>query len=408
MLPAEGIRIVDFTKNIAGPLCTQYLGDLGADVIKVEDRVGGDDSRGWPPFMGSDGAMFFAMNRNKRSIALDMKSEDGRAVALKLIDNADVVVESFGTGVADRLGIGPEATRRRNPRLIYCSISGFGRSGPLGHRPGYEPMMQAFSGMMAITGEPGGGPIRIAFSPCDQTTGIHAVAGILAALRMRDKTGAGTYLEVSLFETATALMGWHAQGYWMTGERPGRVGSGHASLCPYQAFMAKDDYILISVGSNLLWRKLCDALGLQQYSDDPRFRTNADRVAHRAETVALVQNAVAQRTVSEWMDRLTKAGVPCSPINHIDQLLAEPQIEARQMVLTYQHPVGGTMKGVAYPVQIEGLERASRRPPPLLGEHTDALLAELGYSTADIERLHAAGAVGVDTKDPAPDKSEAR
>jgi formyl-CoA transferase len=350
--------------------------------------------------------MFFAMNRNKRSIALDLKSDAGRSVAWKMIENADVLVESFGTGVADRLGIGQEAMRKLNPRLIYCSVSGFGRSGPLGQRPGYEPMMQAFSGMMAITGDPGGGPIRIAFSPCDQTTGIHAVAGILAALRMRDKTGLGTYLEVSLFETATALMGWHAQGYWMTGERPGRVGSGHASLCPYQAFMAKDDYILISVASNLLWRKLCDALDLKQYSDDPRFRTNADRVAHRAETVALVQNAIAQRTVSEWMDRLTKANVPCSPINHIDQLLSDPHTAARKMVLTYQHPVGGAMNGIAYPVQIEGLDRVARQPPPLLGEHTNALLHELGYTSAEIEEMHSIGAVGVEAKSPTSGDTE--
>lgn len=398
MLPLQDVKVVDFTKNIAGPLCTQYLGDMGANVLKIEDTLTGDDSRGWPPFAGDDGATFYAMNRNKRSIAVDMKSDAGRAIVKDLVSRADILVESFGTGVAERLGIGPKEMRTLNSKLVYCSVSGFGRTGPLGGRPAYEPMMQAFSGMMSITGDPGGGPLRIAFSPCDQTTGLNALSGILAALRLRDKTGEGQYVEASLFETAAALMGWHAQAYWITGELPQRVGSGHASLCPYQAFSASDGYVLISVASNLLWRKLCEALDLTQYIDDPRFKTNVDRVANRVQTVELVQTAVSKRSVDDWVTTLAAAGVPCAPVNDLDKFLREPQLEARQMILNYDHPVAGPMRAIGNPVSIAGLERTAVRPP-LHGEHTDAVLQELGYSADSISSMREAGTVG--RKEPA-------
>jgi crotonobetainyl-CoA:carnitine CoA-transferase CaiB-like acyl-CoA transferase len=394
VLPLEDITVVDFTKLIAGPLCTQYLGDLGAEIIKIEDRERGDDLRGMPPFVGSDGAMFFTMNRNKRSVALDLKTAAGVEVVMKLIAKADVVVESYGTGVAERLGIGHAELCERFPGLVYCSVSGFGRTGPLGPRPGFELMMQAYSGMMMTTGEEGGGPLRIGFSPLDQTTGIHAATGIIAALRMRDKTGKGSYVEASLFETATAFMGWHAQAYWMTGALPDRPGSGHGSLCPYQAFIASDGYILLAIGSDALWRKLCDAIGFQEYKDDPRFKTNADRVAQRTETVALVQGRIGERTVGEWMEVMTAASIPASPINNIDRALADPQIDARGMVMAYDHPVGGAMKAVAYPVLFQDMPREVHRPPPLHGEHTDDVLRELGYDDTAIATLKKQGAAG--------------
>ncbi len=393
-MPLGDVTVADFTKLIAGPTCTQYLGDLGAHVIKVEDREGGDDLRGMPPFTGTDGAMFFAMNRNKRSIALDLKSAEGLAVADRIIQTADVVVESFGTGVAERLGIGPATLRARFPRLIYCSISGFGRTGPLGPRPGFELMMQAYSGLMMTTGEDGGGPLRIGFSPLDQTTGIHAATGIITALRHRDRTGAGSFVEASLFETATAFMGWHAQAYWMTGELPERPGSGHGSLCPYQAFMAADGYILIAVGSDGLWQRLCDAIGLPEAKDDPRLQTNAGRVANRAETVALVQGRIVERSIDAWMAVFEPARIPASPINDVDRAIADPQVAARGMVMQYEHPVGGAMQAVAYPVLHEGLVREVRYPPPLHGEHTDPILAELGYDPAAVAALRQSGAAG--------------
>ncbi|MES2999503.1 MAG: CoA transferase [Pseudomonadota bacterium] len=394
MQPLEGIKVIDLTKLIAGPLCTQYLADLGAQVVKLEDRERGDDLRGMPPFIGTDGAMFFAMNRNKRSVAVDLKTPDGLALALDLLETADVFVESFGAGVAERLGLGQAELRKRFPRLVYCSVSGFGRTGPLATRAGTELMMQAFSGMMLTTGEEGGGPLRIGFSPVDQTTGIHAATGILAALRVRDKTGQGSYVEASLFETATAFMGWHAQSYWITGEVPSRPGSGHESLCPYQAFLATDGHLLIAVGSDLQWRKLCDAIGLPDYSEDPRYRTNAARVANRTDTVALVQGRIGTGDLAHWMAVLAAAGIPASPINTIATAIADPQADARGMVMNYEHPVGGAMKAVAYPVSIEGLPREVHRPPPLHGQHTDEVLREAGCDDAQIARLRASGVVG--------------
>ena len=395
LLPLDDILVLDFTKLIAGPLCTQYLGDMGADVIKIEDRERGDDLRAIPPFVGADGAIFFCMNRNKRSIALDLKTPEGLDIALQLIARADVLVESYGTGVTERLGIGHVAMRELNPRLVYCSVSGFGRSGPLGPRPGFELMMQAYSGMMMTTGEADSGPLRIGFSPLDQTTGIHAATGIVAALRMRDRSGKGSYLETSLFETALAFMGWHAQAYWMTGALPERPGSGLGSLCPYQAFMASDGYILLAVGTDLLWRKFCDAVGLEAYRDDARFRTNPDRVANAAETIALVQGVIAARSVDAWMEVMSAAGIPASPVNGIDRALADPQAAARHMLMDYVHPVGGAMKAVAHPVLFEDKERFVRRPPPLHGEHTEAVLRELGIDDQALEALRRMGAVGV-------------
>lgn len=393
-LPLGDIVVADFSKLIAGPTCTQILGDLGARVIKLEERDGGDDLRGMPPFVGTDGAMFMAMNRNKRSLALDLKSDAGRDVAMRVVAGADVLVESFGTGVAERLGIGHEAMRERFPRLVYCSISGFGRTGPLGPRPGFELMMQAYSGMMMTTGEVGGGPLRIGFSPLDQTTGIHAATGIVTALRRRDRTGQGSYVEASLFETATSFMGWHAQAYWLTGLLPDRPGSGHGSLCPYQAFIASDGYLLIAAGSDGLWRKLCDALDLPDSKDDPRLCTNADRVANRALTVGLVQERIATRTAAEWMDVMLAAGIPASPINNVDTAVADPQVAARGMVMDYQHPVGGPMRSVAYPVLHDGVPREVRHPPPLHGEHTGLILAELGYGPEAIAAMQSDGIAG--------------
>jgi formyl-CoA transferase len=363
-------------------------------------RERGDDLRGLPPFIGDDGAMFFAMNRNKRSIALDLKTPSGQELALRLIAGADVLVESFGTGVTERLGLGHEALRARFPRLVYCSISGFGRTGPLGSRPGFEVMMQAYTGLMLTTGDKDSGPLRIGFSPLDQTTGIHAAAGVMAALRTRDRTGKGSYLEVSLFETALSFMGWHAQAYWMTGALPERSGSGHGSLCPYQAFRASDGYILIAAGSEALWRKLCDAIGLAEYKEDPRFSTNRERVARRDETVALVQGRIATRSVADWMAVLTDARIPCSPINGIDRILTDPQTDARGMVMQYHHPVGHAMKAVACPLTLDGVAREVRRAPPLHGEHTDEILREIGCDQAPIAALRTQGVAGVA---PAPD-----
>jgi len=391
--PLTGIRVVDLTKVLAGPLCTQYLGELGAQVVKVEPCDGGDDTRNWPPLMGNDGAIFLNSNRNKQSLAVDLKSDQGREILWRLIDSADILVESYRTGAMERLGFGYEAVHRRNPRLVYASISGFGRTGPLAALPGYDLMMQAFSGIMSFTGEKNGGPVRIAVSPLDQATGLWTAFGLLAALRHRDVTGEGKYLETSLFESAMALQGWNAQAYWTNGKVPKPAGSGHDYLCPYQAFKAQDRYILIAVGNDKIWRQLCAAIGLDQYADHPRFRTNPLRVEHFAETVELVAGRVREKTVDEWAAILDAAGVPNSPINGLDAVLEMPHTREREMVVEYEHPLYGRQKAMAMPVCFGGVPRQVKSAPPILGQHSAEVLRALGYRDDEIESMKAIGVV---------------
>ncbi|MCC6193143.1 MAG: CoA transferase [Burkholderiales bacterium] len=389
MKPLAGLTVVDFSKVLAGPLCTQYLGDMGADIVKVEAVKDGDDTRRWPPFRGDDGTVFLSCNRNKRSIALDLKSSAGREVARRLVQGADIVVESFGPGVPQRLGIDYETLSALNPALIYCSISGFGRSGPMRDGKGYDVILQAFSGMMSITGEPDGAPSRSPFSPVDQATGFHAITGILAALLERGKTGKGALIEVSLFDTAMAFLGYFFQSYWEKGTQPAKSGSGHESLCPYQAFQAADRYILLGVANDTLWRRFCELAGLAAIADDPRFRTNADRVANRTATVGMVQAVIGTRTSDEWMRLLGEAGIPASPINSFADVSGHPHTDATGIVLEMAHARYGTLKGVAQPIRFNGSRNAPASPPPLHGEHTAAILAGLGYTPDAVERLRA-------------------
>ncbi len=395
MTPLSGIRILDLTKVLAGPLCTQYLGDMGADIIKVEPCHIGDDTRGWPPFRDQTGAVFLSCNRNKRSLALDLKTPEGQAIAHQLARQADVVIESYGTGVAERLGIDFATLSRLNPSLIYCSISGFGRTGPLSHALGYDVVLQAFGGIMGLTGHDGGEPIRSPFSPIDQTTGLHAMSGILAALLQRGRTGEGTRFEVSLFETSMAFLGYTLQVYWEKGVLPEKCGSGHESICPYQAFEAADKPILIGIANDNLWRRFCAAVGRDALADDTRFRTNADRVGHKAETVGLVQEIVRTRNCADWVTLLTELGVPCAPINSLEDVLAHPHTAARGIVLDYDHPVLGLLKTIAQPVQFNGEVRGVTSPPPMHGQHSREVLRELGYTDTDIARLAEAGVIMV-------------
>ena len=375
-------------------LCTQALGDLGADVIKIEPLGLGDETCGWPPFRGPGlGAVFLSVNRNKRSIALDLKTDDGRAVAHALARDADIAVESFTTGVAERLGIDAFTLQSINDRLIHCTISGFGRTGPLSQAPGYDVILQAFSGMMSLTGDENGGHIRSPVSPIDQMTGTHAFGGILAALLARQQSGKGTTVAVSLLETAIGLMRYNLQTFWEKGEQPPKCGSSHESLCPYQAFEAADGPIMIAVANDNLWRKFCAAAGLEHIADDPKFRTNANRVVHRAETLERVQSVVAQQSVAALYDKLSQAGVPCSPIYQIEQLLQHPQVPATGIILNYMHHAVGPTKAVAQPFTLNGVDRTAGLAPPLHGQHTEATLAEVGLPVGEIQRLKNSGIV---------------
>lgn len=392
--PLDGIKVLDLSRVLAGPLCAQYLGDLGAEVIKVEAVGQGDETRGWPPFPAPGlGTVFLSANRNKRSIAIDMKSDKGRKLVHELARSADVAIESFGTGVAERLGIDASSLRALNERLIHCSISGFGRTGPLKNAPGYDVILQAFCGIMSMTGDEGGGYVRSPISPIDQMTGVHAFSGVLASLLARQKSGKGATIQVSLFDTALGLLGYNLQTFWERGTQPAKCGSSHESLCPYQAFEAADGPIMIGVANDNLWRKFCSVTGLDAIVDDPKFRTNADRVRNRAETLHYAQSVISTNTVSHWNAALNEVGIPCSRINTLAQLLDHPHTRANGMIMQYDHPAAGRLKCVGHPVTFVGEEREAGSPPPMAGQHTDEVLGEMGFSREAIGALRADGVV---------------
>jgi crotonobetainyl-CoA:carnitine CoA-transferase CaiB-like acyl-CoA transferase len=393
MRPLAGLRVLDFSKVIAGPLCTQYLADFGAEVTKIETYQGGDDTRRWPPLRQDTGAVFLSMNRGKKSVAVDLKTAGGKDLVRRLALRADVVVESFAPDVKTRLGVDYSTLSKDNPKLIYCSISGFGQTGPLRTALGYDNILQAFTGMMAMNGEKEGGPTRIPISPIDQMTGLNAAIGIQAALLNRAQTGEGAFLEVSLFETATAMLGFTLQSFWEHGEVPLRIGSAHPSIVPYQVFESSDKPVLIGIANDRLWQRFCRATGHDALAADPRFITNPDRVANTAETVRLVQAIVREKPSAYWVEHLNANDVPCTPVNTIDDLLAHEHTEARGIILTYDDPRLGGLKGVATPILFNGTVRTPGAPPPALGQHTTEVLAAYGYTASEIEALEQAGCI---------------
>ena len=397
-LPLQDLRVLDLSKVLAGPLCAQYLGDMGADVVKIESAGAGDETRAWPPFRSAGdtrtGAIFLSANRNKRSVVVDLGTASGRAVIHRFAQWADVVITSFGPGVATKLQVDAPTLRALNPRLVCCDISGYGSVGPMRQGKGYDVILQAFSGMLSITGERDGRPVRSPFSPVDQGTGLHALIGILAALHERTRTGEGCTVEASLFDTATGFLAYFLQNFWERGTEPEKPGSGHESLCPYQVFETADKPLILGVANDALWHRFCALAGLEGLRDDPAFATNAARVEHRDRTVAIVAEVMRGRTRGQWLQQLDEAGIPCSPLHTLGELSANPHTVDSGMVFEYAHPVLGPLRTVAQPLRFDGERAPLRRPAPMLGEHTHEVLSELGYSVAEIEALAAAGGIG--------------
>jgi len=403
--PLSGVRVIDLTRILAGPFATQRLGDLGADVIKVEHPDGGDETRRWgPPFYRGLSTYFFAVNRNKRSVAIDLKREEGKALLLRLLGatgsgapegwTADILCENFRPGSLERLGFGWERLRERCPRLIYCSISGYGHEGLFCDRPSYDVIVQGESGVMDVTGDPAGPPTKFGLSIADEAAGLCAVEGVLAALYARQRTGKGERVDISLFDSMISLLAYQGQMWLAGGETPRRMGNAHPSIVPYETFRASDGYLNVGVGSEPLWARFCEALERPEWREDPRFLSNERRVRNRCILKELIEERLSQAAAAEWCARLERLGVPCGLVRTIPEALRRAEADTRGMLVEVWHPEAGPVKMVGNPVRLKGWGSVPCRPPPRLGEHTHEVLRELGIEEAEIDRLVESRIVG--------------
>lgn len=393
--PLAGLRVLDLTRVLAGPLATQFLGDLGAGILKIEPPGKGDETRGFAPFIGGESHYFLGLNRGKRSLALDLRKPEGAEILRALVATADVLIENFRPGVMQRLGLGPEVLMALNPRLIYCAISGFGQTGPLRDRPSFDIVTQALTGVMSVNGEQGQAPVKLGLPIGDMSGAIFGAIAILSALHERAATGRGRLIDVSLHDGTLSLLGYLSQLAFLTGQDPVPMGSAHPSVVPYGSFPASDGAVVIACLADRFWPKLCAALGCPALGEDPRYATMAARREHRGEIEPRIAAITATRSVAEWQDILDAHDVPNAPVLGVNAALAHPHTAARGMVAEVEHPTAGRLRVLGRPIKFPGAPQAPLEPPPLLGQHTEAILRdELGLSEARIEALRRCGAIG--------------
>ena len=373
----DGVRVVDLTTQLAGPYCTMLLADMGADVIKVERPGGGDEKRKSPPFVGGEGAVFMMINRNKRSVVLDLKSDEGRRACYRLAVQSDVLVENYRPGVAGRLGLGYERLREANPRLVYCSISGFGQTGPMSERGGFDLMAQAMSGLMSVCGEVGGAPLRLPIPISDLCGGMNGAFGVVNALFARERTGEGQRVDTSLFDSAVAMGPYEAAEYFTSGQPPRRLGQAHRLAAPYQVFQSRDGWVAIGAANQKFWTQFCTLMGAPDLATDPRFDTMTTRVANYDALIAIVSAHLRKESTAEWIARLEGSGIPVAPVLTHDQSLQHPQTLAREMVTEVQHPTAGVVRVLGVPVKLSATPAGVRTAAPTLGQHTAQVLAEI-------------------------------
>lgn len=402
MQPLQNIRVLDISRALAGPYCAMMLGDLGAEVIKVEAPGTGDESRSWgPPFVGKpygpypgESAYFIAANRNKLGMTVNIKSIDGQKIIRKLVNISDVFVENFRTGVLDKLGLGYDDLHKLNSRLIYCSISGYGRTGPYADHPGYDAILQAEGGLMSITGPVDSEPSRVGIPIVDMTTGLFSTTGILAALRARDLTGEGQLVDMSLFDANIALLANVGSNYLLGGNSPSRYGNAHPNLAPYEAFQARDRWFVLGAANDRQWEILCRVIGRPELKNDARFATNNHRLANRQSLLNILNEIIITRDANEWLVEFGQAGLPCGAINTIPEVFENPQTEARNLVLNVTHTTAGMIRLAGFPYKLSQTPAEIHLPPPLLGEHNEKILVELlGYSPENIRNLHEQGVI---------------
>jgi crotonobetainyl-CoA:carnitine CoA-transferase CaiB-like acyl-CoA transferase len=396
------VRVLDLSRVLAGPWASQLLADLGAEVIKIERPGPGDETRGWgPPWLAAadgtetrESAYFACANRGKKSVAVDLGRPEGQAIVRRLAERSDVVLENFKVGALARLGLGFEDLSGLNPRLVYCSITGFGQAGPYRDRPGYDFVVQGMGGLMSVTGEPDGAPMKAGVALADVLTGMYAATAALAALAHRERSGRGQHVDLALLDVQVATLANLAENYLVTGRPPARLGNAHASIVPYQAFATRDGHVVVAVGNDGQFERLCEVMGKPELSADPRFATNAARVENRAALVPVLAALLATRPTREWVEALERAGVPCGPINDLAQVFEDPQVRFRGLRVEVPHPLAGTVPVVASPMRLS--ETPVRHgTPPLLGEHTREVLADLlGMAEAEIEALRRGGVIG--------------